>query len=177
LQLSIWRANAEGVAERLKKGEVDLAVAGPLQQDWDRLDAWALFRDPLAMVAHRSHPLGARNAVEAGDVKGIPIMLNADCEYAEHTWQHLQQISLDVERLHQVRSQHDLVALVEANLGVAVLPRSTSARHESLRHISIVGLDLSREVFLYGVAGRQRSAPADALMKLLRARDWAEVAN
>lgn len=177
LQLSIWRANAEGVAERLKKGEVDLAVAGPLQQAWDRLDSWALFRDPLSLVVHRTHPLGSRNAIEAGDVKGTPILLNPDCEYAEQTSQHLRQVSVDVGRSHQIRSQHDMVALVEGNIGIAILPRSTSARHESLRHIAMAGLELSREVFLHGVAGRQRSAPADALIKLLRARDWAEVAH
>ena len=177
LQISIWRGNADGVAERLKKGDVDLAIAGPLQTDWDRLDTWALFQDPLAMVAHRSHPLGARNAIEAGDVKGIPILLNPDCEYAEHTSLHLNQMNIETGRSHQIRSQHDLVKLVEGNLGIAVLPRSTSARNESLRQIAIAGLDLGREIFLYGVAGRQRSAAVDALIKLLRARDWSQDAN
>jgi hypothetical protein len=36
---------------------------------------------------------------------------------------------------------------------------------------------LNREEFLYGVAGRQRSAVAEALIKLLRARDWSQVLN
>jgi len=129
------------------------------------------------MVAHRSHPLGARNAIEAGDVKGIPILLNPDCEYAEHTSLHLNQMNIETGRSHQIRSQHDLVKLVEGNLGIAVLPRSTSARNESLRQIAIAGLDLGREIFLYGVAGRQRSAAVDALIKLLRARDWSQDAN
>jgi DNA-binding transcriptional LysR family regulator len=177
LQLSIWRGNAEDVAERLKKGDVDLAIAGPLRWDWDRLDTWALFQDPFAMVAHRSHPLVARNAVEAGDVKGIPILLNPDCEYAEHTSQHLNHMNIETGRSHQIRSQHDLVQLVEGNLGIAVLPRSASARNESLRQIAVTGLDLSREICLYGVAGRQRSAAVDALIKLLRARDWSQDAN
>jgi DNA-binding transcriptional LysR family regulator len=177
LQLSIWRGNADTVAERLKKGEVDLAIAGPLHRDWDRLDTWALFQDPLAMVAHRSHPLGSRNAVEASDVKGTPILLNPDCEYAERTSQHLNQMNIETGRSHQIRSQHDLVQLVEGNLGIAVLPRSASVRNESLRQIAVTGLDLSREIFLYGVAGRQRSAAVDALIKLLRARDWLQDAN
>jgi hypothetical protein len=33
---------------------------------------------------------------------------------------------------------------------------------------------MSRQVSLYGVAGRQRSVAGDAIMKLLRARDWSE---
>jgi DNA-binding transcriptional LysR family regulator len=177
LQLVLWRGNAEAVAERLKKGEADLAISGPLHQDWDRLNTWTLFQDPLAMVVHRSHPLGTRNAVEARDVKDIPILLNPDCEYAEHTSQHLGQLDIEIGRGHQIRSQHDLITLLEGNLGIGILPRSTSSRHEALRQIPIAGLDLNREVFLHGVAGRQRSAVAEALIKLLRARDWSQVLN
>ncbi|MET0568233.1 MAG: LysR family transcriptional regulator [Hyphomicrobiaceae bacterium] len=177
MQLNLYRGNAEAVAERLKKGEVDLALAGPLQQDWDRLDTWALFQDPFAIVAHRSHPLGARNKIEAGDVKGVPVLLNPDCEYAKHTSQHLNQLNIEIGRGHQIRSQHDLIALLEGNLGIGILPRSTSIRHDTLQQIPIAGFDFNREVFLYGVAGRQRSTVADALIKLLRARDWTQVLN
>jgi DNA-binding transcriptional LysR family regulator len=175
LQLSLHRGNAEAVAERLKKGEADLAIAGPLHQDWDRLDTWALFQDPFALAAHRNHPLGARNKIEAGDIKDIPVLLNPDCEYAEQTSRHLGQLSIEAGRGHRIGSQHDLVALLEADLGIGILPQSVIARHETLRAVAIAGLGLNREVYLYGVAGRQRSAVADALIKLLRARDWTQV--
>ena len=36
----------------------------------------------------------------------------------------------------------------------------------------INGLELSRAVHLYGVAGRQRTAVAALVMKMLRAADW-----
>jgi DNA-binding transcriptional LysR family regulator len=173
LQLSIWRADAAGVAERLKKGEADLAVAGPLSRDWERFDAWPLFRDPLAMVVHRSHPLAGRNTVEVSDIEDIPVLLNPVCESAEDTSQQLGRLEVEIGRGHQIGSQHDLIMLVEANLGIGFLPRSASARHGALRQIPIAGLDVSREVSLYSVAGRQRSAAADALIKLLRTRDWA----
>ncbi len=177
LQLTLCRGNAEAVAERLKKGEVDLAISGPLHEDWDRLHTWALFQDPLAMVVHRNHPLVTRNAVEADDVKNIPILLNPDCEYAGQTSKHLSQLNIEIERGHQIRSQHDLITLLEGNLGIGILPRSTSSRREVLRQIPMAGLDLNREIFLYGVAGRQRSVVADALVKLLRARDWEQAVN
>jgi DNA-binding transcriptional LysR family regulator len=177
LQLALRRGNAEAAAEQLKKGEADLAIAGPLHQDWDRLDKWALFQDSFAMAVHRDHPLGTRNKVEAGDVKNVPILLNPDCEYAEHTSQHLGQLNIEIGRGHQIGSQHDLIVLLEGNLGIGILPQSTTARHDALRKVPIAGLDLNREIFLYGVAGRQRSAVADALVKLLRARDSTQALN
>jgi DNA-binding transcriptional LysR family regulator len=177
LQLTLCRGNAEAVAERLKKGDADLAIAGPLNQDWDRLDAWALFQDPITMAVHHKNALGTRSKVEAGDIKDIPILLNPDCEYAEQTSQHLGRLNIEIGHGHQIRSQNDLVALLEANLGIGILPQSATARRETLRTVAIAGLGLNREVYLYGVAGRQRSAVADALVKLLRARDWAQVLN
>jgi DNA-binding transcriptional LysR family regulator len=177
LQRTLCRGNAEAVAERLKKGDADLAIAGPLHQDWDRLDAWALFQDPITMAVHHKNALGTRSKVEAGDIKDIPILLNPDCEYAEQTSQHLGRLNIEIGHGHQIRSQNDLVALLEANLGIGILPQSATARRETLRTVAIAGLGLNREVYLYGVAGRQRSAVADALVKLLRARDWAQVLN
>ena len=46
-----------------------------------------------------------------------------------------------------------------------------------LRGISVIGLDLSRTVYLYAVSGRQRSAAATGLIKLLRAADWSHLSR
>ena len=34
----------------LKNGEVDLAIAGPLGEEWDRLDAWPMFTESFDIV-------------------------------------------------------------------------------------------------------------------------------
>jgi hypothetical protein len=36
----------------------------------------------------------------------------------------------------------------------------------------VKGLELSRTVYVYGVAGRQRTPVASAMLKMLRAYDW-----
>jgi DNA-binding transcriptional LysR family regulator len=174
LQLSIWRESAAGIAERLKKGDVELAIAGPLGQGWDRLDAWPLFRDPFAIVVHHDHALARRNTVEIADLDGTPILLNPLCESADETSQLLERQRIQVRASHRISSQRDLITLLEANLGIGVLPRSAT-RRQALRRIPIGWFDISRDVCLYSVAGRQRSAAADALIKLLRARDWAPI--
>jgi len=74
---------------------------------------------------------------------------------------------------HKVASEHDLLAFVEANLGVGVLP-SSAPRSKDTKFIPINGLDLGRTVYLYSVAGRQRSPAAAALIKLMRAADWSD---
>src|SRR5256885_11624623 len=59
----------------------------------------------------------------------------------------------------------------EADIGVAVAPHTASIPN-TLKRISVEGLDSRRTVHLYGVAGRQRTAVASAVMRMLRGADW-----
>jgi hypothetical protein len=45
-----------------------------------------------------------------------------------------------------------------------------------LARVVVQDLDLKRTIKLYGVAGRQRTAVASAMMKMLRAYDWSNYA-
>jgi len=47
LQLKLRRGSGGEVAGCLKSGEVELAIAGPLDESWSRLDAFALFDEPF----------------------------------------------------------------------------------------------------------------------------------
>jgi len=42
--------------------------------------------------------------------------------------------------------------------------------------MAVDGVDLRRNVYLYGVAGRERTSVASAFLKLLRAADWSRYA-
>ena len=87
----------------------------------------------------------------------------------------LRAQDIDVERRHETGAESDLIALLEAGVGVALLPRSTKAPDTLLR-LMVEKLELNRTVYLYGVAGRQRTAVASTLMKMLRACDWSRYA-
>jgi hypothetical protein len=43
--------------------------------------------------------------------------------------------------------------------------------------IAVDDIEIKRTVHLYGVAGRQRTAVASAMMKMLRAYDWSRNAG
>ena len=72
---------------------------------------------------------------------------------------------------HEVASESDLIALLEAQLGIAIVPQGLRAGCP-LKHVRIDGLDLECTVYAYGVAGRQRTPAASTLLKLLRSADW-----
>ena len=102
-------------------------------------------------------------------------MFRTYCESTPLVLEYLRAQDIDVERRHETGAESDLIALLEAGVGVALLPRSTKAPDTLLR-LMVEKLDLNRTVFLYGVAGRQRTAVASTLMKMLRACDWSRYA-
>ena len=83
----------------------------------------------------------------------------------------LREHGLDVDRSHEIASERDLIELLEADIGVAVVP-DTASIPPTLKRAPVEGLDARRTVNLYGVAGRERTAVASAVMRMLRGADW-----
>jgi DNA-binding transcriptional LysR family regulator len=171
LQLTVLRGNAGEIGEMLQKGRSELAIAGPLGQAWERLDAWPLFEEKFELAVHREHPFANLAAVDVRTLAKQRMLIIGQCETAQALAEALDEHGVAASNGHQLHSSHDLVALLTANMGVAFLPQS-AGRNADLRRVDVTGLAMSREVSLYGVAGRRRSPAGDAIMKLLRARDW-----
>ncbi len=175
LELRFLRGSRQQVVEFLKKGDAELAVAGPLGESWERLDAWPLFTERMCLAVSNQHPLAKRDAVEPDDLANERLLLRTYCEVAGEFEDFLKSRQLHTVVSHKIVSDRDLVTLIEANLGVGMIPESTP-RSERIRLIETTGLDLRRTIYLYGVAGRQRSPAASALFRLMRAGDWSRYA-
>jgi DNA-binding transcriptional LysR family regulator len=175
LELRFLRGSREQLVEFLKKGDAELAVAGPLGESWERLDAWPLFTERMCLAVSKQHPLANRDAIEPDDLANERLLMRTYCEVADEFENFLKGRQLHTVISHKIVSERDLVTLIEANLGVGMIPESTP-RSETIRLIETNGLDLRRTIYLYGVAGRQRSPAANALFRLMRAGDWSRYA-
>jgi DNA-binding transcriptional LysR family regulator len=173
LRLKLRRGNGAQVLEFLRKGEIDLAVAGPLAVTWDRLDAWPIFSESFEMLVGPGHRLAKRNApdITLSDLLEETFLLQSDSETAEEESRQLEAAGVCMDRTHMVDSDGDLAALVEANIGVALAPRSALRGGGFVRHMT-PNLDLRRTVTLYTVQGRVRTPEAGALISQIRAQEW-----
>lgn len=171
LQFKIMRGTAAEIGEHLKKGHAELAVAGPFGETWDRLDQHPLYEEELALTVSRRHRLAGRDTVQVKELAQERFLLHSACESATSIARQLEDNGISADNTLQIASQHDLVALIDANLGVGFLPLG-APRHETLHRLQVEGLESRRRFWLHTVAGRQRSIAAEALIKLLRARDW-----
>src|SRR5215468_6759504 len=171
LEMKLLRGTAADVVELLKKGDAELAIAGTIDETWERLDKWPLFTERFQLLVNRKHPLAERSQINIGDLKGQQFLRRSYCEDAAQTSALLRGHSIEVERGHDVTTDEDLRILIEADFGVAFAPRSMQTP-AALAKVPVSAIELSRTVYVYGVAGRQRTAVAAAMLKMLRAADW-----
>ncbi len=173
IQLKIRRGDAEELDRLLRDGEAELAVAGPLPEAWDRLDTWPVFEERFILVVSREHRLAEHDPVPVSELKGERFLRRAGCEMTEIVTASLAGHDVHAEGAHEVESDQDLIALLEANFGIAMSPANGPAS-EKLVHRSVEGIAITRHVTLYGIAGRRRSPAASTLLNLLRATDWSQ---
>ena len=169
LQLKILRAGAADMLVMLKEGAADVAVAGPLNDSWERLDHWPLFTETYEIAVRRDHPLARENSVTTEKLKSTPLIAQAGSESQDEFTRLLDERGVTPSSVHEAATVHDVEALAAEGVGVALLPSSAPCG-ESVRRLPIADLELKRTVSVYAVAGRKREAAAAAFISLLRSR-------
>jgi DNA-binding transcriptional LysR family regulator len=167
LQLKIRRGNGMAIAELLKNGDVDLAVAGMLGEDWDRLDSWPMFTEHFEIVASRGGEPVELSVEIFQTSRFIRFSGADDCDFPRSG---LIALGVPVDDAHQMDSLRDMESLLAAGFGASVIPASV-LRKAGLER-SRCPLEADRTIAVYSVAGRLRSKEACALLNLLRATDW-----
>ena len=170
IEVKLLRGTSPEIVGLLKSGEADLAIAAELE-GWERLDRWALFTEEFGLMLNSKHPLASRSDIDIDALRRERWLRRIYCEHFEQAMSLIQSHDLDVDQGYELTSESDLITLLEADLGIAFAPRSTSCP-ETLKLLPVKGLELRRTIYLYGVAGRQRTAAASAVLKMLRAADW-----
>ncbi len=176
LEFRFLRGSSREVGEYLKKGEAELGIAAEIDEAWERLDVWPLFTEDFELVLGKGHRLAGRANIEFDDLRSEQLLSRNYCEHSKRISASLRERGIDVDQSCEISSERDLIELVEADIGVAMVPH-TSPVPASLARATVAGLDARRTVNLYGVAGRQRTAVASAVMRMLRGTDWREISG
>jgi DNA-binding transcriptional LysR family regulator len=173
LRLKLRRGTGPQLLDLLKSGDIDIAIAGPLGADWDRLDAWPIFSETFEVLLGPTHRLAGRNApdITLADLLDETFLLQSDSETATEESRQLAAAGICLDRTHMVDSDGDMAALVEANIGVALAPKSGLRGGGFIRHMA-PNLDLWRTVTLYTVQGRVRSPEVATFISQIRAEEW-----
>lgn len=174
LELNFSRGVASHVGELLKSGEAELGIGCPIPEPWERLESWQLFSEPFELVANPLHPLAMQNMLSLEQIGAARLLPRMYCEQSGELNGLLEKHGMRESYQDHIGSDHDLMSLLAANVGVAIMPRSARSSG-NLCFVKIDDLEMMRPVVLYAVAGRQRSAAAGGLIRLLRAANWSKL--
>jgi DNA-binding transcriptional LysR family regulator len=170
LELRFVRGTGPEIAELLKKGEIEVALAGSLGETWDRLESWALFTEPYRLVVGSNHPLASKAAVTKAEVSKERLVGRKHCEHLTEVTAFVSELGMRPDT-HLACSEPDVAALLQSNIGVSIIPQS-SAGLLGVTALDLEGFNVTRTVCVYAVSGRQRSMAASTFIKMLRAADW-----
>lgn len=173
MRLKLRRGSPAEVVELLKRGDVEIAIAGLLGETWERLDAWPIFSEGLELVVHCEHRLASQGDAELHleDLAGEALLSRPQTETGDELSRSLRAKGVEIDIAHELESDQDLIALVEVNAGLGFLPK-TARTSATVRKRPVGDLDVRRTVAIYAVAGRMRSPVATAMLNMLRAADW-----
>jgi DNA-binding transcriptional LysR family regulator len=171
LEVKLRRGSGSEVVELLKSGIAELAITGPLDQTWSRLDEFPLFVEPFGLVVDRTHRLASRDKAEFKDLASENLLINTGCEMIQELRTCLEANGFLGRTTHEVATQEDVLILVKAGLGVAIIPVG-AVEANGVCHIPLKQLNVVRTVSVHTVAGRQRAIACATLFNMLRAADW-----
>ena len=171
IEIRITRGPAHEISERLKNGAAEIAIAGPLEEDWDRLNARRLYEQHYGVLIGHDHHLARALTINLDALTGQRLLACPSCMMTDRLVDAIRMASSTEIVRHEIPLIDDLAGLVRAGFGIGVVPFE---RHiaDDLRIVGINGLDLSRWIHAITVAGRPQSAAAGTLVNLLRVRRW-----
>jgi len=168
VELALFDVLSDQCISLLRAGRVDMAIAsaGPLESD---LQTEKLCSDRFHLVCPRAHPLASRPSVRLKDLAEYPFVQLARTSSVR---QHLDAAlhPLQMRTVFEVEQLPTVTALVEAGLGITVVPAMTLfhfIRRPALRVRPIKALNLMRRIYIVRRRGHSLSVAAQGLHELM----------
>jgi DNA-binding transcriptional LysR family regulator len=169
IRVRIVDDSANGVLASVTRGEADFGINIIGNQEPD-IDFQAILKEPFVVACRRDHPLASKRTVSWADLAQYDYMtvdrssgnrLLLDLALA-HT-------SLNLDWCYEARHVSTLIGLVEAGLGIAVVPRLSlpAEGHPTLTSVALTDPGVERMVGLVKRRGRELTPSAQQMYELI----------
>ncbi|GAA5071772.1 LysR family transcriptional regulator [Streptomyces similanensis] len=155
--------------ESLADGEVEIALSlaaeAPTAAD-PRFTRFPLLSDPLDVALPPDHPLAGASALGLTDLAAEPWIFGGSGPWSDITRRACEAAGFSPHQAHSASDWTAILALVEAGMGVALVPRMAAARRDG---VAMRELTSDRPVRHVVAALRKGSEQAPALANFLAA--------
>ncbi|MFB7252828.1 LysR family transcriptional regulator [Streptomyces nojiriensis] len=177
VEVRVRETEAAEAYELLSAGGVDLALSltahAPTARD-PRFTRVVLLEDPLDVALPPGHPLAAAPGLRLADLSGDPWIYGGSGPWSEIARSACEAAGFVPEQAHSASGWTAILAMVEAGMGVALVPRMVSSR-ASGGTIRVLAHDRPTRHVIAAVRRGAESAPAlshvlEALREVASAR-------
>ncbi|MCM1966167.1 MULTISPECIES: LysR family transcriptional regulator [unclassified Streptomyces] len=169
VEVRVRETEAAESYELLSAGVVDLALSlaahAPTARD-PRFTRRTLLEDPLDVALPPDHPLAAAAELRLADLSGDPWIYGGSGPWSEITRNACEAAGFVPEQAHSASGWTAILAMVEAGMGVALVPRMVASRAAG---VAVRGLPHDRPTRHVIAALRRGSESAPAVAHVLAA--------
>lgn len=175
LQLRIKHGADQVVAEALKDGRADLALASALD-DWQRFDSAPLFDERFCAFLAGDHTLADAHCLSPRALAGHALFVNASDTSGVQIAEWLAETVPGFCGANEFDRTEAMASFVTEVKGVVIAPASARLGAPFVMR-ACEGLNVTRRVSAYTVAGRPRTIAASTFLNQLRAADYGVAAE
>jgi DNA-binding transcriptional LysR family regulator len=169
IQVVIVDARADQIVESVRSGEVDCGL-GTFRSGEEGINAMPLARDSLMFFCASVHPLAGADKIPWRDLKGLPLITLTRASGIRLLVEiGFESVELPLSPAFEVSHVTTALAMVEAELGIAVLPTYawTAARTEKVSVVPLVEPVIARDIVMITQAARSISPAVSAFARFL----------
>ncbi|MGW1229120.1 LysR family transcriptional regulator [Streptomyces sp. NPDC001478] len=170
--IRVREAEAAQAYELLAAGDVDVALSlaahAPTARD-PRFTVLPLLADPLDVALPAGHPLAAAPGLRLADLAAEPWIFGGSGPWSQITTAACEAAGFVPEQAHSASGWTAILALVEAGMGVALVPRMASAERQGRDGVVMRALDADRPRRHVVAAVRRGAEAGPAVARVLEA--------
>jgi DNA-binding transcriptional LysR family regulator len=152
--------------EAVRRREVDFAI-GHMPEKRGDLEFTPVFVDEYCALLAKGYPLGDRSGIALKELSKMPLLkLSSSTAFREHVDGVLRANGLPTETNYEFMHVHTMLAMAEAGLGVALLPRIAIPRKTTLKVVRISNPTMNRTIAIIAIRGHSLSPAAARLVEL-----------
>jgi DNA-binding transcriptional LysR family regulator len=152
--------------EAVRRREVDFGI-GPVPEKKGELEFAPLFVDEYVALLPRSFRDGGRSGISLRELSRLPLLtLSSASLFRHHLDEALSAQGIASGRGYEFTNVSTLVAMAQAGLGIAVMPRIALPQRTPLKAVRISGVSLSRTIAIVTIRGHSLAPAAARLVDL-----------
>ena len=158
-------ANLE-LLDCVRRREVDFGI-GPMPENKGELDFLPIFVDEYCAMLPKGYQDKGRAGISLRELCTLPLLMLSDAStFRAHVEKALSASGLEAKSNYEFAHVNTLIAMAEAGLGVALLPRVAIPRKTQLEVVRVVNPALSRTIAIATIRGHTLSPSASRLVEL-----------